>query len=143
MTMSKERLAFKLWSIKESKWLTGEYVIGMDGNVYEVGERELVRVLKVGKDVFVIEPTGIKDKTGNYIYVGDILIVDITIDTRGLAEDPEVSPFDEGCDRTVVEYDDGMGGYIIYAGGYLLGMENESHRIIGNIFDNPELIEKH
>lgn len=141
--MTKERLAYKLRDLKEDKWLTGEFVIGLDGNVYEVGERELVRVLEVGKDVAVIEPTGIKDKTGNYIYVGDILIVDITVENRGLAEDPEVSPFDEGCDRTVVEYDAGMGGYIIYAGGYLLGMENENHRIIGNIFDNPELIENY
>lgn len=70
--------------------------------------------------------TGLKDKTGNKIFEGDI--VDI------LTENEEIG---------IVTYDDG--GFLVEADGFCVDFHSNIYgtdlEIIGNIHDNPELME--
>jgi len=75
------------------------------------------------KNFVLMQYTGLKDKNGKEIYEGDIL-------TPG------------GPIRLVVEWlaDDAMFGF--RNSTFLLGRTSEMYEIIGNIFENPELLKK-
>lgn len=120
---------FRAWLKKEQKmdnyidhisWLEDElYCIG-DGITYMVSAEDLV----------LMQSTGLKDKNGKEIFVGDIIKC-----TRGCLHEVYIEK----------EY----GG--TYCGGmpavYLKGLREgyawtEHEEIIGNIYENPELLEE-
>lgn len=78
----------------------------------------------------ICQCTGLKDKNGNKVYIGDIV------------------KCSRGCQHEVIWLEEYGGSFI---GGmpaiYLSGLKNGyawtgSEEVIGNIFDNPELLEK-
>jgi uncharacterized phage protein (TIGR01671 family) len=86
--------------------------------------------------VILMQSTGVKDDNGKEIYEGDILDFG-TWDNDDIAE------------RGVVEYNTMRGAYIItyyspYGGeGFdLLNNEESPIEVIGNIYENPELLRK-
>lgn len=71
--------------------------------------------------------TGLKDKNGNKIFRGDIVYV-IPEDENGVVEwDNDTARYIVSTDNTVYDFD------------YLYGHDLE---IIGNVYDNPELLEE-
>ena len=78
-------------------------------------------------EVFTVEQfTGLHDKNGKEIYEGDIL------------ENPDYE------ETFIVEYHEGMAGYVGWgddkiAGCYLI--TDDEIEVIGNIHENPELLE--
>jgi len=80
---------------------------------------ELSRIIK---DFRLMQYTGIRDKTGKEIYEGDIVKY-------------------WGGTAPIVYYESGF--YIKYTGEdyYSIQYESSSLQVIGNIYDNPELIE--
>lgn len=84
------------------------------------------------KDVELMQYTGLKDKNGKEIYEGDVVK---KVDTNGLGWHRErnckVSFDKEGYWLLTTEYGD----------GYWIGeVDIEQLEVIGNIFDNPELL---
>mgnify|MGYP001248586776 CR=1 FL=1 len=71
----------------------------------------------------LMQYTGLKDKNGKEIYEGDIVIV-------GQKETPAEVIFENGCFYTPI----GISRY------RLGGWNKESLEVIGNIFENPELL---
>lgn len=120
---------FRAWLKKEQKmdnyidhisWLEDElYCIG-DGITYMVSAEDLV----------LMQSTGLKDKNGKEVFVGDIIKC-----TRG-------------CPHEVYLEKEYGGTYIggmpaIYLKGLLSGYAwTEHEEIIGNIYENPELLEE-
>lgn len=79
-------------------------------------------------DAVVMQYTGLKDKNGTEIYEGDI--------------------YDNGLRKFVVEYDEERAGFFPFAKDDGCGCcsdevvwHPESDEVIGNIYENPELLE--
>ena len=74
-----------------------------------------------------LQYTGLKDKNDKEIYEGDILSIP-----------PDAHHHYE--ERNVVEYGDGV--YLLEDHGLYLNDWNEMGEVIGNIYENPELLEE-
>lgn len=74
----------------------------------------------------IMQFTGLTDKNGKEIYEGDV------VKTVWVSNDPA----DEMIEVSEVVYKDGA----FYTDEYLLSETNEATEIIGNIYENPELL---
>lgn len=100
--------------------ITGVYI---DGDYYDIKEVELMQY------------TGLKDKNGKEIYEGDIVHIPDDWEEYGWAsgENYEID-FKDGRFRLKPKYKPNAIGY---------DLENTNElEIIGNIYDNPDLLEK-
>jgi len=73
----------------------------------------------------LMQYTGLRDKNGKEIYEGDIYFND---------------RWTGGCKGQAVEWD-GRGGFVCFCDGEY-GENHEEVEIIGNIYENPELLEE-
>ena len=122
------KLRFRAWLKKEQKmdnyidhisWLEDElYCIG-DGITYMVS----------AEDLELMQSTGLKDKNGKEVFIGDIIKC-----TRGCLHEVYIEKEYGGT------YFGGMPAvYLKYLGEGYAWTEHEE--IIGNIYENPELLE--
>ena len=77
--------------------------------------------------------TGLKDKNGKEIYEGDIVSFNLKSDSEG-------QPYIIGY----IEYQTTFSGYRImsFEGSFALDYNIKDIEVIGNIYDNPELLKK-
>ena len=101
------------------------FTINLVGEIFAIdGHAE-----KLNKDEFILlQYTGLKDKNGKEIWEGDIV------------EYPQV--FDEPKNVGEIKYNDEFASFDIqgWFGGYGLCSNVDSIEIIGNIYENPELL---
>lgn len=75
----------------------------------------------------LIQCTGLKDKNGNLIFEGDICIYDF----EGI-----------GKQKAVIYFNDTYAGFMVKPLGDFQYTKLNNCRIIGNIYENPELLSK-
>ena len=88
--------------------------------------------------------TGLKDKEGREIYEGDIIIFDGKWDKDGNVLPPDHAPYE------VTWVSAGMAAMLISRDGCqsfrehneLVGVGHTDNHVIGNIFENPELLKR-
>ena len=123
------KIAFRAWDKHENKFIDGWY-LDYRGEVYNNGRDLEDNIPQL--DLELLQFTGLKDKNGKEIYEGDIL--------RDL----------HGQVYEVAWWSDGMwmpkhnGSFLGYSLGALL--EDGSlgpFEVIGNVWENPELINSH
>ena len=105
--------------------------------IVEFGNEELCRnYVNVNPDT-VGQYTGLKDKNGTKIFDGDIVLVPY-IDPIFKCAWNDTSP----CERATVKYCNGMFyvEYIESGDKFTLSAMDGYMKIIGNIYDNPELL---
>ena len=139
------RFKFRIWDKTDKKFDNEDYVLGTSGFLY--GDNYGLYTLN--QENFVIQQyTGVKDKNDKEIYEGDIILItgwlvgsyfNIAIHSSM----PEASY----TWMAKVIYDEGYGAYLLeyinrpdYEGrGSFCGV-GKNAEVIGNIFENPEMV---
>jgi len=128
-------IKFKAWDTKQKRWRTDydDVLIDQDGRLQcfvQIGYEGLMQEVK---NVEIVLFTGLLDKNGKEIYESDVVRVDDDWDKYGMTagESYEVY-FNEGGFRLKPKYDKNARGYWLE--------DNNEFEIIGNIYENPELI---
>lgn len=134
------KIKFKIWDKTFKKFLKDDYesknVIDRDGNLFMYVLSETFRDLyfyKLLKNIEISEYTGLKDKNGKEIYEGDIVL--IQIDKTNILH------------KTVVKFKHGAFiADIIGDNDYIylfhFGFNKDNFEVIGNIYENKNLLEK-
>lgn len=118
-----DRFKFRAWDSDESKYATDDDICFDTG-----GECECVYdLLKVNDSFYVIEQcTGLKDKNGKLIYEDDIVRLQLSYD-----------------ENLSVEYSEGSFNLVgNYGFRTLLRIYKNDCEVVGNIHENPELLEE-
>ena len=127
--MSRE-IKYRAWLKEEKKILNVETIDFSEKSIQYLKKNEIINVylLKTTflEDVELMQYTGIKDKNGKEIYEGDIIIC-----KYGPEIMMEVKWVDEGF-RTLGKYN----------GDNYVGYVKNSAEVVGNIYENPELLEE-
>jgi uncharacterized phage protein (TIGR01671 family) len=125
-------IKFRAWNIKEKRMLLYETCdwleISMDGKIYDMryhGSDE-----EVTDEYIIMQFTGLRDKNGTEIYEGDIL-KSVTLDNKEHFQDVF---FKDGAFRLRTGFDTTLGCH-------LYKKRIIAHEVIGNIYENPELLE--
>ena len=121
-------LKFRAWLKKEQKMDNYiDYISWLENELYCIGDGITYMVL--AEDLVLMQSTGLKDKNGKEVFVGDIIKC-----TRGCLHEVYIEKEYGGT------YFGGMPAvYLKYLGEGYAWTEHEE--IIGNIYENPELLE--
>lgn len=135
-------LKFRVWHKKRNKYIQNwsfDIIKGADCNNGYIGfissDNESGLLLKLEdylpKDIIIQQFTGLLDKNKKEIYEGDIIQTVYNDNSRGkIGEVKWISKADKW------DYS----GWYSYPAELPFGVENNPTEIIGNIFENPELI---
>ena len=116
-----DRFKFRAWDIEEDRYASDDDICYDTGGTWD----SVYDLLKVANQFYIYEQcTGLKDKNGKLIYEGDI--VEVPALYNGIPTGQK--------QRCKVYYK--HGAFNIYA------VESEYLEIIGNIHENPELLEE-
>lgn len=134
-----DRFKFRVWDKSDNDWFNeDDFTIYLEPN----GRLQIIGTGVDGEDCFfntekviVEQCTGLKDKNGKLIYENDLIkcpngVYRIAVDDFGLwTAIYENNPF-----KDVVEWSD-------IVKNYAFNQENVEIEVIGNIHENPELLE--
>lgn len=127
---------FRAW-LPALKWMCGVSAILFDEesiDVYKADDAERVTEMNVHQDeVTLMQSTGLEDKNGKEIFEGDVVVMDgrrrqvVTFGTQEVEED-------FGSVRI-------YRGFNLYLGGGYPNAVMSTFEVVGNIYENPELVE--
>ncbi len=146
-------IKFRIWNKRSKRFVQedtdvdnrrgynlGEYAISPNGDIYFYEQHDGGMDVLEPDDLERSQFTGLEDKNGKEIYEGDIVIYEYTYN-----EAMESSAYGNGevCDIDMVEWYEGR--YILNRKGlsskmYFLFDDYKELKVIGNIFENPELL---
>lgn len=123
-------IKFRAWSKLLNKMLSHE---DLNKTLKDLTKIEYIAgiFLPLNSDVEVMQYTGLKDSNGNEIYEGDIVKIE--------------DYFGEDIIGRVI-YDEATAGYVFHKGNernyfqMTLDLESYVYYVIGNIYENPELL---
>jgi len=106
-------IKFRAWNVREKEWFDEWFSVSADGNLlyHENGDS-----FDIPKEYAVVQYTGFLDKNGKEIFEGDV------IDMKSLGEQ---------FGKRVISWTHG---------GFNHPLDVEKCEIIGNIYENPELL---
>lgn len=111
--MEKRIIKFRAWD--------GEQGMSRSFDVWDAREILKAYLLHGGKEVpTLMQFTGLLDKNGKEIYEGDVVL--------------------HGGNKTQVRWDDNL---CVFWVGEILGLWKDDIEVIGNIYENPELLSPH
>jgi len=128
-------IKFRAWNYKINK-------------MFKVGDEfatthdlDCVQYFKEGQSVALLQYTGLKDKNGVEIYEGDLLVVRHSKGDLLLKEKPSKVYFSEGCFELILPSQN-MEMYLHeVAHGDNVISASHNCEVVGNIYENPELLE--
>lgn len=139
-----DRYLFKAKRINNGEWVTGSLLTCEDGtckiatSLLEVKTNGpiLVCAYDVDRDT-ICQCTGLKDKNGNLIWENDIV-------KRNFYLYSSEAKYEEKENCGIVKYDKEYARFGYQCSVFAMLSESKKHdtiEVVGNIFDNPELLE--
>lgn len=127
-----DRFKFKCWDKNKKTWLN-DSIVGLQLNGLIIAPEETY-LQHNPADLVLLQSSGLKDKDGKLIFEGDILEV------RTKVFQVKFGEYDVG------EFEDklsGIGWYLVNNVNIfnIYGWDENNWEIIGNIYENPELLE--
>jgi uncharacterized phage protein (TIGR01671 family) len=122
-------IKFRAWDKKENKMQQVVQILyGHEASNYPLSV-DFFRSVKsrLIKDIELMQYTGLKDKNGKEIYEGDIVMIYDARESESFPMFSEKVIFEKGKFMTEGEFD-------------LYDTDNYSYELIGNIFENKELL---
>ena len=122
-------LKFRVWEEREKAYDTWSYILDANGNLFRNAYGALIGCDK--KDYIVERYTGLKDKNGEMVYEGDI-VLDCYV----------------GDDAFIVEWDKDTASFILTDTEHILNVSFDNFypdkylEVIGNIHENGDLLEE-
>jgi hypothetical protein len=113
---------FKVWCKDKNEWEKEYCSLGQDGELYHWGNSSILAIDKTAH--IIVFFTGFYDKTGKKIYEGDIVV-----DWNTGVKDESSSPY-------VISYEESWTVESLHPDQFPMV------EIIGNIYENPELLPK-
>ena len=133
-----DRFKFKHWDKQINKMRYGDIQLGNDGKPFVIVD-SIENPIEDIEDVITLQCTGLKDKNGKLIYEGDILFEDWK---------NEVSPKGK---YWIVKWNKNQANFYIDIinpsknitfNQWHLARHDLDYEVIGNIYENPELLAK-
>ncbi|TLF43596.1 YopX family protein [Lacticaseibacillus zeae] len=112
----------KMYPVSNIEW-------DIDGRIWVTADDGKNGIELIDEEAHLMQFTGLKDKNGREIYEGDVLDIGL----RNQDGKPVVAP---------VSYETYAAGYVLDNGGNGIWQRlTKDCEVIGNIFENPELLE--
>lgn len=124
---------FRAWDVHEKKMFTNDQLIIWNGNVYANDNPELnVNNLKGWSidEKYLMQSTGLKDKNGKEIYEDDIVRITLTDGFRYVVGEDGAVKYKLGAFYIL----NGLDEYLIS------DFHIDDIEVVGNIYENPELL---
>lgn len=125
----------KMYPVSNIEW-------DIDGRIWVTADDGKNGIELIDEEAHLMQYTGLHDKNGREIYEGDIVRVQETMDNGRIVCLEAVSAVvwngQLGCWCCHGEFD---GNLADYAAGTMLNAMGNICEVIGNIFENPELLE--
>ena len=132
------RFRYRVWDKNKKQFYFEDYYLDGDGDLFTVeGTREgnVIKYASDPEDLIIQQCTGLKDKNGKLIFEGDVIKILDNYDLYGqLAGEKREVIFGHGGFRVKAIYNNTARGNWLE--------EGEDHQVIGNIFENPDLLEE-
>ena len=126
---------FRAWDKHNKKMFTNEELIIWNDNVY-ANDRRKLSVVKIKdwsiSDKFLMQSTGLADKNGVEIFEGDVVKQEMLIPTSGIEEITGIVKMLEGA-WIIANDEEEIACH--------LWREGAEMKILGNIYENSELME--
>ncbi|HEM3080608.1 TPA: hypothetical protein U0826_001340 [Streptococcus suis] len=127
---------FRAWDIFHNKWVKNFYITE-NGLIYNMEQlhRDLIGAVPIEQSgLIVMQSTGLFDVNGKEIFEGDVVLengwrkVAVSFGTQEIEEN--------FGDKRIFQ------GFNLYLGGGYPEAVMSKYEIIGNIYENPELVEE-
>ena len=122
-------IKFRAWTNRDKCWV-GAFAVHLSGLWRESPNNEWIDLSKQD-EITLMQYTGLKDKNNKEIYEGDIVRRNVYTVASGKTEMSK--PYE-------IIWDDEKAGFEYKTDGYQSGLFYEVHEIIGNIYENPDLL---
>ena len=147
-----DRFKFRHWDKKIKQMRYGDIQLGCNGVPFVIAP-ESTELIQDIDDVITMQCTGLKDKNGTLIYEGDIVEVQymgaqIPLFQNEYSRQPEIERFEIFCSDEWLKFYAKNDYYRKFCEIHYLDLDkitintyNKQYEIIGNIYENPELLE--
>ncbi len=144
--MNNRTIKFRVWDVLGKEWVNDDDYIGINNHGVVVNDRDNMEDLSLHTYAIIQQFTGLLDKNGKEIYEGDVLKISWTT-----PKSKEINGilFSDNYDRENVEqicsviFNNGRFDCEPYCLLHNLFYINKNSEILGNIFENADLIKNH